>query len=822
MNRELIAFLLEGAKALQSDTEKDNWHGIKRGEFLFAVAQLTNKEDLDEAIAYLQKISTEELLYPTIPPKLEELVKDLDNYRQQMREKSPDQLAEVLRRLRTRIVQLQLEQAGVETTETVYQQEMLKPQEEQPEEFLPPKPFVRLPTTPLAHKPGAPTPPPPAVPAQSSISPPPQTTAVYLTKVPLGISIPQTIVHTLVSFPLQSFRMLVALGQEALGKQQGPVLAAATSLIWKTGLTSKALRRAITTYQKAPTSEREVVEALIQQANVLETYETEQPFFSNIASFLNRSQDSEIVVTHQRPEEGVELTVDKNDRAVTGTKTLLRPRSFSSFINTIAESPILRTAAAPARSLAANLATRLQIAIRQAPIEIGRAIFPSGPEALQAGGPPGFPSVPTPPPTPFGVPSVSARFPGAAPGWFTRTLGGAGRPIAFGLQTIGMGTIRGGLGLIMGAGRFFAGIGSLFAGGGAAAGVGVAAGAGAAAGGGTVLVAGAIIGVVVLLLFGFLNITTHQSAYLQAGVIGAPEQPNSPYIQVTKAASPTSIKNDQLPASITFTVKITAPQTKLSNIQISDEITVAGSSGSPKITSPLVNYPKELNGGESATLQYILEARIEFKDSILSNLITVVADVPEKGLTKEQSRANSSVIIGTPPTFCFVFQGDWEPNERVIEQQAINILARSAQFMKKLCGDSNERTIRLVRNRTNPGYRGFHEVQGSISIITIYMNDFLTNVWQSAYLLGHEAGHAYDRRNPSLMNDFRASMPSGLFIHTYPFAKDRSEDFAEMVGVYVAWRNAPIINCCVMKDFSQRYTQHYQFAKEKIFGGVEF
>lgn len=306
----------------------------------------------------------------------------------------------------------------------------------------------------------------------------------------------------------------------------------------------------------------------------------------------------------------------------------------------------------------------------------------------------------------------------------------------------------------------------------------------------------------------------------------------SPYIDVVKTVSPTKLENSELPATITYTITITAKEAKIINIAVDNKTTLIRPSDSIIITKDNqgrdIANPScgktELEVGESCTISYAIDAKTpEFKDSLLFDLVKVTADVPEKNLLNEATTATAATIIGTPPTYCFVFSDEedvWPPDEKAMTMQSIARVALSPTFMGGLCGDGTP--ITLVRKIMDPGY-------GAIVIgskIIMYNAVFLS-VPGNIYAIAHEGGHVFARRNGSIYQDY---LDSGIYesegpVRSYYFCPDipPSESFAEAIGVHVTWRIRTFGGCVQGPlNFPEEYPQHYQFVKENVFGGVDF
>ena len=141
----------------------------------------------------------------------------------------------------------------------------------------------------------------------------------------------------------------------------------------------------------------------------------------------------------------------------------------------------------------------------------------------------------------------------------------------------------------------------------------------------------------------------------------SPWAEQSKYITVTKTVSYQNQplqSNQRLPSVkqgdvFTYTVQITATQSKLTNIHLKDAIQTTQASGSHLIRS-FEQTRDEISPGTPWSLNYPISVDNAsfFQNSILSNTLSVTADVPDQNITNEQSVASLQIIIGTPPENC--------------------------------------------------------------------------------------------------------------------------------------------------------------------------
>jgi len=234
------------------------------------------------------------------------------------------------------------------------------------------------------------------------------------------------------------------------------------------------------------------------------------------------------------------------------------------------------------------------------------------------------------------------------------------------------------------------------------------------------------------------------------------------------------------------------------------------------------SYDAVKGGGSSGDAQLFL--------ADLGNVEGAV-DCIKNGITANPWEANetscTNAFLGIPPSGgiggevegCFVFSdgaGVQSPDGQVVpwstdpEAQArvmaaIPVVLRSPNYTHLVCKDG---PINLYRVRV-ASYNGGRARSSERAI-------FINGTGTGVYTLAHETGHIVDYWN-GLFTDFMAEVgPPNResFIETYPFTKTEHEDFAETAAVYIA-RN-------VLPNYAAKYPRHYNFARSRLFGGVEY
>lgn len=320
------------------------------------------------------------------------------------------------------------------------------------------------------------------------------------------------------------------------------------------------------------------------------------------------------------------------------------------------------------------------------------------------------------------------------------------------------------------------------------------------------------------------------------------DEPGSTYIKVTKTPSPANLPNNPT-TPIAYTVTIEANGATLENIQITDVPSLYTKSGSINLPKPtLPTIPTSLTPGSPVSFNYTLTPPPNTQDSVLTNSLTISATVNGKPETKTVS---STVIIGSPPTGCFAKGAAGVPDPRGTASVAWSdgdwarlmgaaaMLMRSTFYTGLLCsGGANIPVYRIMNNASG----------GWVSGGRIFMYNPGMGAGSVLYTLAHESGHILAGRQPAVYQDFlgRGLMIKEGYIWTYPFdgvsftnrkgAGIPSEDFAETIGAYVVHKTYNFKAGLSAESGANRkplnypgeYPLHYSYAKEILFGNIEF
>jgi len=297
----------------------------------------------------------------------------------------------------------------------------------------------------------------------------------------------------------------------------------------------------------------------------------------------------------------------------------------------------------------------------------------------------------------------------------------------------------------------------------------------------------------------------------------------SKYISITKTPSPSSFA--EAPGTITYTISISATETDLSNVSITDEFSVYGSGSSSTLSAPDISAPSTIAVGSPFITTFSVTPDSSLRNAVIVNSLTVVADAGEAiGETKTTA---AIVTIGTAATSCFepaasggnnnscgsgTATSSWEPGEWAIVASAIQQLLRSPSYMNLVCSGGS---IPVYRVRTTYGggcYQG--------GAIYVY-NGGVSSYGSSVYTMAHESGHVVNART-DLFNTFLSEGISAQegYLPTYPNDKSDGEDFAETLGLYVGHAFYYPSKWSAYPHYPESFPKHYNFAKQYF--GIEY
>jgi|GEM_PF-5153397 len=130
----------------------------------------------------------------------------------------------------------------------------------------------------------------------------------------------------------------------------------------------------------------------------------------------------------------------------------------------------------------------------------------------------------------------------------------------------------------------------------------------------------------------------------------------SPYIDLEKVANPECLDGPgsscgDLPGDVTYTIRIRAKKSTLTNVHIANEYRVVGEGSSGALPpAPAIDIPVIISPTEPYEFSYTMTYGEDLDNSIVIDTVTVYADVPEQpGIAAATS---ASVVIGNPPIDC--------------------------------------------------------------------------------------------------------------------------------------------------------------------------
>lgn len=581
-------WLFEGAKALLANPELKEWSGLKRTELLWLITDITGEEVIAEAVAKLEKIVAGDLP-PTVPPELNELIAKLDEY-QENQQKGQQITEEQIRQLRISIINAQLDQQRKGDLYVAPDSQTTREPENQTAGVSEDQ-SSGISGSPVSDSPKTDTPiPDEPIPYRRPLPQrPPAPAPVAQKPSPTPPIIPKVvflvkkgILHRLAETPTHALRTAIAVGEEAVGKGPSVQQKAYAAKFLSQGITSTSLHQAIEEYRKGSPGELGVIQALKDQANVLADIEKQNPTILRLSREIYSPQRTQVAITNQ-PAPREQGRVVENYRALID---LLKGQvaSVEYWEPGQVGVAVTQEVEAPRRSFADRA------------IETAQRVNDA---RLAAKG---------------------AR--AAAP-----LLRGA-------LQGLG--------GILGGAAKIGAGIAGVSGGTAAAGGAATAGGVAAATAPAWIPIA-LIAGVVIFLIVGvgFIN-NTHQSAYLGEQIVIE----ESPFIGVSKTASKTSFRNDELPQDVTFTITVIAKQGKLTNAKVTDSFNVSGTG-----TASLPQ--KSWDAGDIET-SWAQDFQVTFpatlKDNLVINYVTVTAEVENQ--PAQTATTSLALIVGNPPQDC--------------------------------------------------------------------------------------------------------------------------------------------------------------------------
>ena len=125
----------------------------------------------------------------------------------------------------------------------------------------------------------------------------------------------------------------------------------------------------------------------------------------------------------------------------------------------------------------------------------------------------------------------------------------------------------------------------------------------------------------------------------------------SPYIDIEKTPEPPGPFNNPPPSvSVNYTISIKAKKGTLTNVHFQYECRVVGSSQTPCPEVQIPEPPQQISPTEVFSFSYGAIYDSSFKDVIVVDTFTIIADAPDQKAATAATSA--SVVIGNPPIDC--------------------------------------------------------------------------------------------------------------------------------------------------------------------------
>lgn len=294
---------------------------------------------------------------------------------------------------------------------------------------------------------------------------------------------------------------------------------------------------------------------------------------------------------------------------------------------------------------------------------------------------------------------------------------------------------------------------------------------------------------------------------------------DNPYISVTKKANSNKISNPSGKITVTYTVKVTALKTILTNLKISGKSCKVTKKNKSQVKCPIENIPNIPSGltvSPSAPYSFTFSTDFDssFSDSFVFDSIEVTADSPEqKNIT---SSGSETVCVGDCPNNCIkvVDNADtWPENQRSnTENAALELQAGYPSFMARVCS-AGEVNLCYKPSVVSSGGWHVHHTNGDKCDI-YFKGTVLSNEPNSLFMLAHELSHHIQTIDggASISEYLQFGAPNELPICSYPIngaEKTSEEGMAEANGLYVS---IPSWGGCV-GNFKSKYPLNYNFAK---------
>lgn len=156
-------------------------------------------------------------------------------------------------------------------------------------------------------------------------------------------------------------------------------------------------------------------------------------------------------------------------------------------------------------------------------------------------------------------------------------------------------------------------------------------------------------------LVAFIMLVINNSSYMVPPSVSTLSNVVSPYIEVIKNPVPAGpFQNSELPLTVEYKITIRAKKSTLTNVRISYECDVTKKGTTipcPSVTPTIPTSVDSISPITAYTFSYKQEYIAgKFEDTLVSDTISVTADVPEEANVK--SSGSAGIKIGNPPDTC--------------------------------------------------------------------------------------------------------------------------------------------------------------------------
>lgn len=334
------------------------------------------------------------------------------------------------------------------------------------------------------------------------------------------------------------------------------------------------------------------------------------------------------------------------------------------------------------------------------------------------------------------------------------------------------------------------------------------------------MVAAVLIGLAVLIALIMLIINS--GAYLvppapESSLVSGSTVIESPYISITKVANPVGpFDNTDLngPLQITYTVTVGAKKGALTNLRFENDCEVIKEGAAPPCSAPVPaevldeeQIPTTISGTNPFSFSYTVEYGTGFEDSLILDTFTVTADAPEQ--INAKAAAVASIVIGTPPTQCYVFKGFSATHQANLVGAAAQLSQNYPGLMAKVCSRGPVNVIYDVN--TNPGGWGYFD---GTNIRLNGKGPSLTSVTEALYILSHESGHKLIAIQSALFRAYVNYPGIEKPLCSYGNTTAYTEAFSEAIALYVTRDQSGQWRSHCSGTFQTKYPRNWQFVND--------